>query len=151
LVLVRDHMVATLAVLAERAAEYATLVMAGRSHNVPAQAVTLGKRFANAGEELLQSFRRLEELLARYPLRGIKGPVGTEQDQLALLADPAKVDELERRVATHLGFDSVLTNLGQVYPRSLDLDVVAALVQAAAGPSSLAITIRLMAGAELAT
>src|SRR5262249_39243578 len=63
LVLVRDHMVATLAVLAERAAEYATLVMAGRSHNVPAQAVTLGKRFANAGEELLQSLRRLEELL----------------------------------------------------------------------------------------
>ncbi|MBI2706337.1 MAG: adenylosuccinate lyase [Actinobacteria bacterium] len=151
LVLVRDRMVATLVVLAECAAEYTTLVMAGRSHNVPAQAVTLGKRFANAGEELYQAFRRVEELLARYPLRGIKGPVGTQQDQLDLLADQAKVDELERRIAEHLGFDSVLVNVGQVYPRSLDLDVVAALVQAAAGPSSLAITIRLMAGAELAT
>ena len=43
------------------------------------------------------------------------------------------------------------TNVGQVYPRSLDLDVVSALVQAAAGPSSLALTIRLMAGHELAT
>jgi adenylosuccinate lyase len=38
-----------------------------------------------------------------------------------------------------------------VYPRSLDLDVVSALVQAAAGPADLALTIRLMAGQELAT
>src|SRR5207344_459120 len=42
-------------------------------------------------------------------------------------------------------------NVGQVYPRSLDLDVVSALVQAAAGPSSLATSIRLMAGQELVT
>lgn len=151
LCLVRDHQVAALAALAERAAEHATLVMAGRSHNVPAQAVTLGKRFANAGEELLQALRRIEDLLVRYPLRGIKGPVGTCQDQLDLLTDPAKVDGLERRVAQHLGFSEVLVNVGQVYPRSLDLDVVASLVQVAAGPSSLAISIRLMAGAELVT
>ena len=38
-----------------------------------------------------------------------------------------------------------------MYPRSLDFDVVSALVQASAGPSSLATTIRLMAGHELAT
>jgi adenylosuccinate lyase len=38
-----------------------------------------------------------------------------------------------------------------VYPRSLDLDVVSALVQAGSGPASLATTIRLMAGLELAT
>src|SRR5207302_1886451 len=99
LALIRDRIVAALAVLAERAAEHATVVMAGRSHNVPAQAVTLGKRFANAGEELLQALRRVDELLARYPLRGIKGPVGTQQDQLDLLVDATKVDELERRVA----------------------------------------------------
>ncbi len=54
-------------------------------------------------------------------------------------------------MAAHLGFDRVLTSVGQVYPRSLDFDVVSALVQAAAGPSSLATTIRLMAGQELVT
>jgi adenylosuccinate lyase len=151
LALVRDRMVTALARLAERAAEQATLVMAGRTHNVAAQATTLGKRFANAGEELLQAYRRVDELLARYPLRGIKGPVGTQQDQLDLLGDPAKVDELERRVLEHLGFTATLTNVGQVYPRSLDFDVVAALVQATAGPSSLATTVRLMAGHELVT
>jgi adenylosuccinate lyase len=143
--------VAALARLAERAAEHTGLVMAGRSHNVAAQATTLGKRFANAGEELLQAYGRLDDLLRRYPLRGIKGPVGTQQDQLDLLGNPAKVDQLEQAVQRHLGFGAVLTNVGQVYPRSLDLDVVSALVQAVAGPSSLATTIRLMAGHELVT
>jgi adenylosuccinate lyase len=149
--LVRDRMVTALARLAERAAEHAALVMTGRTHNVAAQATTLGKRFANAGEELLQAFRRVDELLARYPLRGIKGPVGTQQDMLDLLGDEATVDRLEASVLEHLGFGSALTNVGQVYPRSLDLDVVSALVQAVAGPSTLALTIRLMAGDELVT
>jgi len=45
----------------------------------------------------------------------------------------------------------VLSSVGQVYPRSLDFDVVSALALTAAGPSSLATTIRLMAGQELAT
>jgi len=152
LVLVRDRMVAALAALARRAAEYESLVITGRSHNVPAQATTLGKRFANAGEELLQAYRRLDELVARYPLRGLKGPVGTQQDQLDLLdGDLDKLDRLEQAVARHLGFDVVLDNVGQVYPRSLDFDVISALVQAASGPANLAKTIRLMAGQELAT
>jgi adenylosuccinate lyase len=152
LVVIRGRMLASLARLAERAAESATVVMAGRSHNVPAQATTLGKRFANAGEELLQALYRVDDLLARYPMRGIKGPVGTQQDMLDLFnGDGARLEQLESRVAAHLGFDAWLTNVGQVYPRSLDLDVVSALVQAAAGPADLALTIRLMAGQELAT
>src|SRR6185295_10817166 len=113
---------------------------------------TLGKRFANCGQELLLALQRLEELIARYPLRGIKGSVGTQQDQLELLAgDAAKLEQLEASVARHLGFEQRLTNVGQVYPRSLDLDVVSALLQAAAAPASLATTLRLMAGHELVT
>ena len=149
---VRDRTVALLARLAARAAEHAGLVLTGRSHNVAAQATTLGKRFANAADELLVAFARLEELLTRYPLRGIKGPMGTAQDALDLLdADPAKLAELERRVAEHLGFRRVLSSVGQVYPRSLDHEVLSTLVQLAAAPSSLATTIRLMAGHELVT
>lgn len=151
LTLVRGRMVAVLARLGARAAEHAGLVMAGRSHNVAAQATTLGKRFANAGQELLLALARVDDLLERYPLRGIKGPVGTQQDMLDLLGSADAVAAMEAAVAGHLGFAHTLTNVGQVYPRSLDLDVVAALVQAAAGPSSLATTIRLMAGQELVT
>jgi adenylosuccinate lyase len=149
---VRDRCVATLVRLARLAVEHADLVMTGRTHNVAAQATTLGKRFATAAEELLVAFDRVTDLLARYPLRGIKGPVGTGQDMLDLLdGDAGRLAELERRVARHLGFDHVLTSVGQVYPRSLDYDVLSAVVQVAAGPSSLAMTIRLMAGHELLT
>jgi adenylosuccinate lyase len=147
---VRERCVAVLATLAARAAEFAELVMTGRSHNVAAQATTLGKRFATAADELLTAFARLEELLTRYPLRGIKGPMGTAQDMLDLLGgDPAALAKLEQRVAEHLGFARVLTSVGQVYPRSLDYEVLSCLVQLAAGPSSLTTTIRLMAGHEL--
>lgn len=149
--LVRDRIVAALVRLARRAAEWSEQPLTARTHNVAAQTTTLGKRFANAGEELLVAYDRIEDLLARLPLRGIKGPVGTQQDQLDLLGSSEKVDELETAIARHLGFTNTLTNVGQVYPRSLDLDVVSALVQAAAGPASLATTLRLMAGHELAT
>ncbi|KIQ66059.1 adenylosuccinate lyase [Kitasatospora griseola] len=149
---VRDRTVAVLVRLGRLSAQYGELVMAGRSHNVAAQATTLGKRFATAADEVLVAFARLEELIARYPLRGVKGPVGTSQDMLDLLGgDARKLAELERRVAGHLGFDNVLTSVGQVYPRSLDYDVVSTLVQLSAGPSSIAKTIRLMAGHELVT
>ncbi|OBJ30406.1 MULTISPECIES: adenylosuccinate lyase [Mycolicibacter] len=150
--LVHDHGVAVAARLVSHAAAYRDLVMAGRSHNVAAQATTLGKRFASAAEETLLALRRVRELIDRYPLRGIKGPMGTAQDMLDLFdGDTAKLSELERRVAEFLGFSAVLTSVGQVYPRSLDHDVVSALVQLGAGPSSLAQTIRLMAGHELVT
>lgn len=149
---VRDRMVAALGRLASLAREHSGTVMVGRTHNVPAQATTLGKRFATCGEEMLLAFERIEDLIARYPLRGLKGPVGTQADQLDLLGgDLGALDELESAVAEHLGFGRVLGSVGQVYPRSLDLDVVSALVQAAAGPSSLATSIRLMAGHELVT
>jgi adenylosuccinate lyase len=152
LVLVRDRAIATLARLARLATEHETTVMAGRSHNVAAQATTLGKRFATVADELLVAVARLEDLLARYPLRGIKGPMGTAQDMLDLLdGDESRLAELERRVAGHLGFDRVLESVGQVYPRSLDFDVVSALVQLVAPPCNLATSIRLMAGNELVT
>src|SRR5258705_5379078 len=67
--LVRTRVVAALARLAALATEHAELVMVGRSHNVPAQATTLGKRFASAGDELLVALDRLEHLIERYPLR----------------------------------------------------------------------------------
>jgi adenylosuccinate lyase len=150
--LLRDRAIAALTRLARLATEHQTTVMAGRSHNVAAQATTLGKRFATVADEMLISLERVEDLLARYPLRGIKGPMGTAQDMLDLLdGDAGKLDELERRVAQHLGFQRVLTSVGQVYPRSLDFDVLSALVQLVAGPSNLATTVRLMAGNEIVT
>jgi len=151
LLLVRDRVIALLTALGVRATEFAAQPIAGRSHNVPAQITTLGKRFASSAEELLFAYERLESLISRYPMRGIKGPVGTAQDSLDLLGSADAHYKLESAIAKELGFAAILDSTGQIYPRSIDFDVVTTLVQLAASPSSLATSIRLMAGAELVT
>lgn len=149
--LVHGKVVTLLARLAERATQYAEQPIAGRSHNVPAQVTTLGKRFASAAEELLFAYERLVALQDRYPMRGIKGPVGTAQDSIDLLSSSDSHASLENAITKELGFNRVLDSTGQIYPRSFDYDVVTTLVQLASAPSSLATSIRLMAGAELVT
>jgi adenylosuccinate lyase len=149
--IVHGKVVALLAQLGEKAAQYSDQPIAGRSHNVPAQITTLGKRFASAAEELLFAYERLTSLQDRYPMRGIKGPVGTAQDSIDLLGSSKSHQVLELEIANDLGFNRVLDSTGQIYPRSFDYDVVTTLVQLAASPSSLATSIRLMAGAELVT
>jgi adenylosuccinate lyase len=150
--IIRDKAVAALAAMSAPAAAWRDVVIAGRTHNVAAQPTTFGKRLAMFGEELLDSFRRFEHLLESYPVRGLKGAVGTQMDQLSLFGgDAAKVNELEGRIAGHLGLPDDWVCVGQVYPRSLDLRVVSALTELASGPSSLCTTLRLMAGHELAS
>lgn len=59
----------------------------------------------------------------RYPMRGIKGPVGTAADMLYLFdGDHKKLMELEQDVARHLGFTRIMDSVGQVYPRSMDYE-----------------------------
>jgi adenylosuccinate lyase len=150
--LVRTKCAAALITLARRAEEYGDLVIAGRTHNVAAQPTTMGKRLAMFGQEMQEAFRGLENLVEVYPVRGLKGAVGTQLDQLTLFGgDEEKVGQLEERVVHYLGFKRTLVNVGQVYPRSLDFEVVSRLYQFSAGASSLAKTLRLMAGHELAS
>ncbi|MGF1451895.1 MAG: adenylosuccinate lyase, partial [Opitutales bacterium] len=148
--LIRVKAAAALHQLADRAREWRDVPLAGRTHNVAAQFTTMGKRMAMFGEELLRAIERLDQLVESYPARAIKGAVGTELDQLNLFRDAAKVAELEATIAAHLGLPRTFANVGQVYPRSLDFEVVAALYQLGSGPSSFATTLRLMAGHELA-
>jgi len=150
--LIQFKTVAVLSLLSKLAKEYSDLAIAGRSHNVAAQTTTLGKRFASVIEELLISFEKLNHFLINYPLRGFKGPVGTSQDLLDLFdQNESKVKAFEERIAKTLGFEKVLNSVGQIYPRSLDFDAISTLYSLSSPLSSLAISIRLMAGNDLVT
>lgn len=150
--LIRSKAAAALLALAEKAVEYRDLVITGRTHNVAAQPTTFGKRLAMFGQELLEAFQALEEFVDRYPVRGLKGAVGTQLDQLTLFGgDAAKASQLEEKIVSELGFKRTLGSVGQVYPRSLDFETVSRLVQVSAAASSFARTLRLMAGHELAS
>ena len=152
LVLVRDKAVAALAKLAKRAKQWENVVISGRTHNVAAQPTTLGKRLAMFGQDLLGGLECVQHLIDTYPVRGLKGAVGTQLDQLTLFdGDARKVAALEARLLKHLGMPRAMNAVGQVYPRSLDFDTVSALYRLGCGPSSFAKTLRLMAGHELAS
>jgi adenylosuccinate lyase len=150
--LVRDRTVSVLAGIRRRSEQWKDLLITARTHNVAAQPTTFGKRLAMFGEEILLAFHAVENLIASYPVRGLKGAVGTQMDQISLFdEDIEKVSKLESLVAEHLGIQQALSNVGQVYPRSLDLQTVSVLTQLASGPSSLSRTLRLMAGNETAS
>jgi adenylosuccinate lyase len=144
--LVRKRTSETLFLLEKSITKYEKTYMVGRSHNVAAQVTTLGKRFATCAQELLFSLTSLEELIARLPLRGLKGPVGTGQDQIATLGSIKDLNKLEEKLAKEYGFENTLSSVGQIYPRSIDFEVVAKLLQIASAPASMATTIRLMSG-----
>ncbi len=149
---VRNKAVAALLALANRAEEWKSLVITARTHNVPAQPTTFGKRLAMFGEDLLLAVRELDRIIANYPVRGLKGPVGTQMDLLTLFdGDASKVASLEGSILDHLGVGASLDTVGQVYPRGLDFEVVSIFVRLASGPSSFAKTLSIMAGHELAS
>ncbi len=145
--LIEHRVLQTLFLLNEKILKYEKTYMVGRSHNVAAQVTTLGKRFASCAEELLFAHAALKELTVRLPLRGIKGPMGTSQD--ALDAMGKDFAQLEKSIAEEFGFENIWSSVGQIYPRSVDFEVVSRLLQIASAPSSMATTIRLMAGTGL--
>ena len=150
--LIRLKAMAALSKLADRAEQWSTLVLTARTHNVPAQLTTFGKRLSMFGEDLLCAIRELNQIIDNYPVRGLKGPVGTQMDMMTLFeGDSDKVAQMESAILEHLGAGSALETVGQVYPRSLDFEVVSVFVRLASGPSSFAKTLRIMAGHELAS
>ncbi|MDO4410173.1 MAG: adenylosuccinate lyase [Akkermansia sp.] len=150
--LIRDKAVAVLNKMSALSEQWKHITMAGRTHNVAAQTITMGKRTAMFGEDIVHAFGSWISTMDRYCVRGLKGAVGTQLDQLSLFGkDEARVLELEDRICAHLGIPSKWMNVGQVYPRSLDFSVVSGLVELTSGCSSFAKTLRLMAGHELAT
>ena len=142
--------IAVLKALGKKAATYATTPLATRTHEVPAQLSTLGKRFACWGEELQYGLEKLEHLLQHYKLRGLKGAVGTQADSLRLLGKSQKVDKVEKALLNLLNFEKTWNALGQIYPRSLDFEVLSQLYQLTSPLASFAYTLRLMAGHQLA-
>ena len=149
--LIRRKAITALSALSRRAEEFKSLVITARTHNVPAQPTSYGRRLAVFGEETLLAIERLDSLIENYPIRGLKGAVGNQLDCLTLFdGDRDRVFRLEEIVYKHLGVKRGLAATGQVYPRSLDFEVVGALTALASGPANFARSLRLMAGHELA-
>jgi len=135
----------------DKAREYRVIELTARTHHQPAQTTLLGRRFSMWAEELYLHLIDFEHFIDGYPLRGIKGPVGTQFDMGNLLGSQEKALQLEFMITEELGFKEVLSSPGQVYPRSLDYKLISHLAAMASACENFAKTVRLMAGYELVT
>ena len=137
--------------LVEKAQSYDSIVLTAETHHQAAQLTLLGRRFAMWAEELHEHLVDFERVIEDYPLRGIKGPVGTQFDMLVLLGSKEKVNRLESKIAEHLGFRIVMDAPGQIYPRSLDFEFISHLALLSAACENFANEMRLMSGQGFVT
>lgn len=71
---------------------------------------------------------QINHWLKRQMFRGVRGPVGSDQDQLDLLGSAEAVAGLNLALAKHFGFSHVIGNVSQCMPRSLDMELGALLL-----------------------
>lgn len=127
----------------------------GFTHYQPAQPTTVGKRATLWAQDLAIALDEVEHRLATLRFRGVKGTTGTQASFLKLFRDAghdgdaahAKVDELDRRVTSLMGWDEAkrFAVTGQTYPRLVDALVLSSLAAAAAGCAKFATDLRLLA------
>ncbi len=133
-----------LLLLREKCLTLRLIPIVARTHNVPAQLTTLGRRFAAWSEELLFAYERFSHLRMRLPQKGIKGAVGTATDLIGLHGqDWTAVDDSLNSIFSE---SPMLIAPTQVYPRSIDFEVVSSIYQLCSPISNIALNIRLMAG-----
>src|SRR5436309_12226208 len=100
----------------------------GFTHFQPAQLTTVGKRATLWLYDLVLDLHELERRRDELPFRGAKGTTGTQASFLALFrGDHEKVKQLDRLVATKMGFNRVFPVTGQTYTRKLDTQILDAL------------------------
>lgn len=149
--LVLGKYVSVLRHFVEKADEYRGIELTARTHHQAAQPTLLGRRFAMWAEELWVHLVEFEAFIESYPLRGIKGAVGTQFDMANLLGSNEKALELEQHIAKMFDFKNILDSTGQVYPRSLDYKLLSHLAACSSACENFAKSMRLMAGYELIT
>ena len=145
---VRDKSIYVLKLFGDLIEKYKELYFVSRTHNVPAQLITLGKRFSLYAEELIDAIDKLDYEITNLKFRGLKGAVGTATDLLTLFS-ATQIDSIEKELAENFGFKGSFENVGQIYPRSQDFSFMTALLQVCNPIDSFAKTFRLMAGENL--
>src|SRR5690606_15150482 len=136
---------ACIAALAEFAREYRARPTLGFTHFQPAQPTTVGKRATLWIQDLLLDLEEIDFRIDNIRFRGVRGTTGTEASFLELFnGDGGQVDELNRRIASAMGFDRLYAVTGQTYTRKTDYAYLASLAGVATSSSKFAHDIRLL-------
>ena len=128
LALVRKKLLCVIKNLRDFAEEYKALPALAYTHLQPAQLTTVGKRATLWLYELTLDLQDLDFIADSLALLGQKGTTGTQASFVELFeGDTAKIDELEKMIASDFGFEKVVPVSGQTYTRKFDSRVIGVL------------------------
>ena len=167
--LIRHKVLRAVIAMGETARTSAAIPTLGFTHYQPAQPVTVGRRLAQWGHELLLFHEWFDDWHEDWLFRGVRGATGTQASFLELFGgDTSKVDALDERIAAGLfGLLSGESPTGslpqgnastwlhskrthrfmlttQTYPRSFDGMILSQLAGVAAVLHKIATDIRLL-------
>lgn len=125
--LIIDETRSLLAAFLEKMENWADVPCMAFTHLQPAEITTVGYRFSQSAQDLLEDLDDLERTLASIRGKGMKGAVGTGASYKELVKDRGmSAMELEKAVMDELGlecFDAAT----QIYTRKQDLRVIQTL------------------------
>uniref|UniRef100_A0AC35U934 Adenylosuccinate lyase n=1 Tax=Rhabditophanes sp. KR3021 TaxID=114890 RepID=A0AC35U934_9BILA len=144
-----DHILVKMAVVLQRVAVFAEknkeVITVGRTHYQTASLVTVGKRAAIWGQELLMAFEEIERFREEIRFRGIKGATGTQDSFMTLFnGDEDKVEQLDEIVTKKAGFKHKFFIAGQTYSRQQDLRLINCLATVGAVIKKISLDIRVL-------
>ena len=143
--LVRKKLINVIAKLYRFADEYKNLPTLAFTHFQPAQPTTVGKRASLWLQDFTYDLEDLDYVINNMKLLGCKGTTGTQASFLALFeGDLDKVDQIDKLIASKVGFDKCVSVSGQTYTRKIDMRVINVLGSIAASASKMAQDIRLL-------
>ncbi len=115
------------------------------THFQAAQPTTVGKRSTLWLYDLTLDLEAVDHVLSNLKLRGCKGTTGTCASFLELFdGDHEKVKDLEKHIASRMGFDACVPVSGQTYTRKIDYFVLSALSGIAQSAHKFSNDIRLL-------
>lgn len=112
------------------------------THLQPAEPSTLGYRLALYGQDLLNDYQSIGNLVSGIKGKGFKGAVGTSAAYAELLGKD-KLTEFEKKLSQKLDLP-FFPIASQVYPRKQDYEAVSVLAGLGASLYKLAFDLRLM-------
>ena len=143
--IVLEKLVNVMDKLKKFALKYKDIPTLGFTHLQPAQLTTVGKRATLWLQDLKMDYENLMDLKSHVKLRGVKGTTGTQASFMELFnGDEDKIKELEKKVVSKLGYDSVYGVTGQTYPRKFDYNVLCVLSQIAQSAYKFSNDIRIL-------
>ena len=143
--LVRKKLVNVINELSKFADKYKAQPTLAFTHFQPAQPTTVGKRATLWLNELVMDLEDLDYVLSTMKLLGCKGTTGTQASFLELFnGDQDKIRQIDKKIATKMGFEACVPVSGQTYSRKVDAQILSVLSGIAQSASKFSNDMRIL-------